>query len=134
MIVGFTGTHHGMTQRQKDIVAGLLVRFQSDCGEEEDSFHHGDCVGADEQAASLARDVGYYIVGWPPIESRRRAYFPSDASHSPLPYFDRDHKIVRGSGIMIAAPHEREEQLRSGTWATMRYAQKMGRTLVTVWP
>jgi hypothetical protein len=50
------------------------------------------------------------------------------------PYLVRNHEIVDDSQVLIAAPKEFTEQLRSGTWATIRYARKIGRTVRIVFP
>ena len=38
------------------------------------------------------------------------------------------------SDILIATPKEKEEQLRSGTWATIRYAKKTKKIVFLVYP
>ena len=43
------------------------------------------------------------------------------------PPLDRNHDIVERCDLLIATPHTVEEQLRSGTWATIRYARKVHR-------
>jgi hypothetical protein len=90
-------------------------------------FHHGDCVGADEQAAGLARDMGFRIIGHPPTESGLRAYFPSDEEREPKPYLERNRDIVAETEMLIAVPKEAVEQPRGGTWSTWRNAKKHGR-------
>jgi len=46
----------------------------------------------------------------------------------------RNRDIVNMSDILIAAPGEKAEVLRSGTWATIRYARKMSRKLLVIYP
>lgn len=128
MQVGFTGTQRGMTLEQWSSLWGLLVVRAP--GE----FHEGDCIGADNQAAQGARLAGFRIIGHPPAVSAKRALFPSDEERAPAPYLVRNHNIVDACQEMLATPGEFEEQLRSGTWATIRYARRIGRKMTIVFP
>jgi predicted Rossmann fold nucleotide-binding protein DprA/Smf involved in DNA uptake len=51
----------------------------------------------------------------------------------PLPYLERNHAIVNESDFLIAAP-DGPETLRSGTWATVRYARKVGKRVLVIMP
>jgi hypothetical protein len=97
-------------------------------------FHHGDCVGADEQAAKLAAKFGYHIIGHPPIEASGRANFPSAIERDPKPFLARNLDIVRESELILATPKEYDEVRRSGTWATIRYARRFSRKLRIILP
>jgi hypothetical protein len=131
-IIGFTGTQHGMTPAQRLTVAGF---FGNRKGSE---FHHGDCIGADAEAHDIAIEAGCRIVIHPPDISDKRAFCAVreglDFAYQPKPYLVRNHDIVDLVDEMLAAPGETEEQLRSGTWATVRYARKSGKKLFTVFP
>jgi hypothetical protein len=50
------------------------------------------------------------------------------------PYLDRNKDIVRETASLIAAPAEPEEQLRSGTWSTVRFARKQGKPVFLILP
>lgn len=128
MNVGFTGTQRGMTPAQYDAVWGLL------CYRAPGDFHHGDCIGADAQAAHLAKHAGMRIICHPPTNESKRAWVPADETRAPRPYLDRNKDIVGASEELIATPGEFEEQLRSGTWSTVRYARKLGRRVLLVLP
>lgn len=120
MKIGFTGTQEGMTQNQKNLLKlALEVHFEP--GSE---FHHGDCVGADAEACDIAKNTGYIIHCHPPIKTYKRAYKPYDVIYEAKEYIARNHDIVDSVEFMYVAPKEREEQLRSGTWATYRYTKK----------
>ena len=139
MNVGFTGTKAGMTNKQKaELERQLSYIFNQK--PEQYFFHHGDCVGADVQAAAIAKKIGYKIVGYPgfspkfPRLTGFRGFFPSDVTHPAEPFLDRNHKIVDAADIMFATPEQPEEVLRSGTWATIRYAKKSGKKVVILQP
>ena len=53
---------------------------------------------------------------------------------APKGYLDRNHDIVDAADVLIAAPSGTTEKRRSGTWATVRYARKLGRTICVVLP
>lgn len=133
MRVGFTGTQDGMTGDQSVRVLAIL----SNLGGEE--AHHGVCIGADAQFHNLACDLGYTTVGHPGVNHEglplKRAQVECDTMHKPAFYLVRNKHIVNAVNLMIAAPKQREEQTRgSGTWATIRYARKVNKPLVIVWP
>lgn len=126
-IVGFTGTRHGMSEHQKEQVAAVLDSL----GAKE--LHHGDCLGADDEAARIAYDKGIRVVAHPPEIQRYRAYAPGHETHDAKPYLERNRDIVDISQVLIATP-DRPEVLRSGTWATVRYARMCGRKLFVIYP
>jgi hypothetical protein len=97
-------------------------------------LHHGDCIGADAQANDEAEDWGIYIVIHPPINTTKRANRTGNWYHEPLPYLVRNKNIVNNTDMLIACPGEDAEQLRSGTWSTVRYARKLGRPIKIVLP
>jgi hypothetical protein len=131
ILVGFTGTRDGMTFKQKVSFRDVLAEFRSIAGQE---FHHGDCLGADAQAAWVAKALNYNVVCHPPSEARLRAFAPSDLVLDPRPYLSRNRDIVDGCAVLIACPKEFGEQHRSGTWSTIRYARSVGRRIILVQP
>ncbi len=127
--VGFTGTQTGMTRKQLEMVAQLVVTIEGT------EFHHGDCIGADFEAAGLAKSAGYKIMSHPPENSSKRAYFNSDEEYGTLPYIKRNHVIVDETEILIAVPKSDErDQPRSGTWATIRYARLKSKKVIIIRP
>lgn len=46
---------------------------------------------------------------------------------------DRNRDIVEAAEVLIACPDGPERQ-RSGTWATIRHALRVGKPVVIVWP
>lgn len=137
VIIGFTGTHRGMTKEQKAAVFMWLGGFWMSHVPFE--FHHGMCVGADEQAADLAFNLRSKIVAHPGMNKDGRVWLRSPFNHNDLVlpqkhFLDRNHDIVDVCDTLIATPGEAVEQVRSGTWATIRYARKIGRKMYVVAP
>lgn len=128
--IGFTGTRNGLTPQQRGHLETLLESFGPD-----DVFHHGDCVGADAQAHEVALSQGISIHIHPPKDDWYRANC-KDAAHiaEPKPYLERNHDIVDSCDVLIAMPSSKREVLRSGTWATIRYARKRKKSIVIAFP
>ena len=125
MKIGFTGTQKGMTPVQKAEVAFLIT------GENE--FHHGDCVGADEQAHHIAEIRKVPIVKHPSTNGKKRAFCKGGKEVKPKPYLVRNRDIVNATDELVAAPSG-PEVLRSGTWSTVRYALKQEKLVHIVMP
>ena len=127
--VGFTGTQEGMTSVQRFMVGRLLDTLDP-------SFiHHGDCVGADAEVHDLAGELGIPVELHPPEDDAKRAFCAGARfENKPLPYLERNHVIVIATDTLVAAPKEDAEVVRSGTWATVRYARKAGRVVLVVRP
>ena len=51
-----------------------------------------------------------------------------------LPYLERNRSIVDACNVMIATPKEMEHTLRSGTWATVRYAWQKKKNIIIIPP
>lgn len=124
---GFTGTQRGMTALQ---CKALRTFLEGGGGE----FHHGDCVGADSQAHEIVEPLGYRIVGHPPSNPTKRAGRICHELRPEKPYLERNKDIVRDTIALIAAPGEVEEQIRSGTWSTVRFARKQNKCVVMIFP
>ena len=102
-------------------------------------FHHGDCIGADAQAAKFAKQLGFILVCHPghPKDKNNTMYRAftefNDVMHEVKPFIKRDHDIVDAVETMIATPAG-EEQVRSGTWTTIRYAKKQQKPVHIIMP
>ena len=131
MTLGFTGTQRGMAQRQRATVRYLFKELQLT------ELHHGDCVGADEEANDDAHGMGATVCVHPPIDPKKRAYCRGKV-HQAKPYLERNKDIVAaGVDGLIAAPKDfvRPASLRGqGTWTTIGYALKAGRRVWIVAP
>lgn len=139
MKLGITATRQLLARRQYLELARFILSLDVD------EVHHGDCVGGDETAHVLAAHAGRRIVIHPPTDRKLRAFcdlivYPSE-SHivsevtvlGERPYLDRDHDIVDDTDLLVGVPSGPERQ-RSGTWATIRYARKIGRPVAILMP
>ena len=127
--LGFTGTQEGMTSRQILRIESwkpyIQKRFKS--------LHEGDCIGSDATMVELLRDR-LHIVCHPPINETKRAFAYYDEMRQPKEYIPRNHDIVDESLVLLATPGEQAEQVRSGTWATIRYAADVGVRVLIIGP
>ena len=117
--IGFTGTRRGLTGSQQARLMTLLQGYVSRYLIVE--LHHGQCIGADEETARMAKTLGCRIVSHPPTDRKAISTFAADEYRTPMPYLQRNHDIVDETKFLIATPGEPVEQLRSGTWSTIRY-------------
>jgi hypothetical protein len=97
-------------------------------------LHHGDCVGADAEAHDLAVSIGCEVVIHPPILASKRAWKHAEPTLKPKAYLSRNKDIVQDTEMLVAAPAEETEQIRSGTWSTVRFARKLDRTVWVILP
>jgi hypothetical protein len=101
--IGFTGTKRGMTLFQMEWLHNALDAYSAEPGER--WFLHGDCVGADIEAANIALKLGFKIWTFPPSNNRFRGFFKaSDRKEEPAPYIIRDHRIVDNCDLLFATP------------------------------
>jgi len=128
MEIGFTGTQVGMTAQQKEIVYKILKSFNIKF------VHIGDCIGSDNDFYEIAFQLNIKTIGHIPNIDTKRVFRKYDEERIPKPYLQRNWDIVNESDLLIATPKELEEQLRSGTWATIRNARKTGLASIIIFP
>lgn len=157
--IGFSGTQSGMSLSQKANLKFFLRNFNCI------SFTHGDCRGADYEAHEIAEeyfetllahhpDAEPKIVVQPALDPVKRAYvlgrehqyligkFTRDGviyeQVSPAKYLERNKHIVDTTDLLLACPKESQMTMRSGTWATIRYAwsqvSKTGKKVIVIPP
>lgn len=120
-----------MRPAQMEAVAKLLREYYW-VGSE---FHHGDCEGADVQAAVIADEIGFRIGCHPPINPKHRGFYRRyDFIYPEDEYIARDRRIVDETERLIATPHTSYEIVRSGTWTTVRYARSLNRPISIIYP
>jgi len=131
--VGVSGSREGMTPAQRDDMHQFLSDIVSENKGRELFFHHGDCIGVDADSAAMARELGFIIVAHPPIKDIYRAFHDSDIIIPVKDYFDRNRDIVDLSDEMFGVPKSITDT-RSGTWYTIKYAQKNNKLITIIEP
>ena len=133
-IIGFTGTQKGMNDYQRREVRKLLMAMKVT------EVHHGGCIGADFDFHMIcAAGIPFLLPRVHPasdVDASKITWLPA-GSFVPLPAkpaLKRNHAIVDAVDVMIAAPSQDHEILRSGTWATIRYAHKQNKPTFIISP
>jgi hypothetical protein len=130
MHTGFTGSRNGMTREQVNTLVNMMDQVVVT-----GFFSHGDCIGSDATAHSIAIGIGLKVILHPPLVSTRRAWCYGAFQVRPAKgYIERNHVIVNESDVLIATPDSIQENLRSGTWATVRYCRKQGKPVWLILP
>jgi len=125
LTVGFTGTRRGMTDAQEEVVRRILIERKPTLA------RHGDCIGADATFHRICIELGIQVILHPCTLRDQRAFCEGANNVLPeKPPLDRNHDIVNASDFMIATPAEYQDVLRSGTWATIRYARSKKRLYI----
>lgn len=131
--IGFTGTRELGTVSQRNTLYVILNELYGT----HNILRQGCCIGFDYRAAKIAKEMGYYVIGHPPIkQSLMHPYIYKLCDHmeEPEEYLARDLRIVQRSSLLIAVPATNFEILRSGTWATIRYARDHKIPIIKVLP
>ena len=129
--LGVTGTQGGMTIHQKS----TAVRYIEWLHEQFGVLHHGDCIGVDIEFHDLARQLTKWrIVSHPCTITAKRAYSDAKMSYEPKSPLERNHDIADSIGMLLVFPKGYQEELRSGTWATVRYARKRKIPIWIIYP
>lgn len=126
--VGVTGTRYGISEQQYLLAQGWLDKPFWGRNYEMIEFHHGDCVGADIQLATMVRasHPNCKIICHPPTKEDLRGFFESDETLPAKSYFARNRDIVDSCDMLIAFPIH-EDRNKGGTWYTINYAHKKKR-------
>ena len=135
MKVGFTGTQEKLSVTQFDLLAMIISELT-----EMTEAHHGDCIGADITFHILVEDTRPDVAihrHMPENTTKQAKYSTCNVlpyvDYEPKPYLERNHDIVDACDVLIACPRTLEEELRSGTWATVRYARNTGKPVAIIW-
>lgn len=135
LIAGFTGTREGLTSFQRSNLMRLLTALTPT------GLHHGDCIGADAEAHGICCSLQIPISIHPPDKDTYQAHcayyrngYMVQELFSPKPYLTRNHDIVDKAGYLIACVKGPEELVRSGTWATIRYARTVDVPVFILYP
>lgn len=127
MKIGITGTQTpGPNARE------IIIRAFGQYTPEDHMLIDGLCVGMDELVAVTLVPFGFTVHGACPANrykvSQRAIELCTSIEYMPMftSYMQRNDRIVELSDILIAFPKAETEELRSGTWATIRRARKKG--------
>ena len=137
--VGFTGSRSGVLHREWITRLNTTLALYPTLRDKKVTFHHGDCIGCDALAHDVAVAAGCKIVIHPPVNSRFRAcchirqdYYNCKITVMPVRnYIQRNRDIVDIAQLLVGVPKDPDnEELRSGTWATIRYARQCDKSVV----
>lgn len=139
---GFTGTSEEVKEEQLITLEKVIKKIARKKNVE---HHNGGCINADKACYDIVRALipSATIIMHPPKNtSKMFPYFDSEAykgqgaviSRPPLDYLKRNMQIVAESDFLVATPKSVAEELRSGTWATIRYARIARIPILIVWP
>jgi hypothetical protein len=135
MILGFTGTRKGLTPQQRAALPSVLAALP-------ERVLHGGAEGADTEFHNILRkiDSTVAIEVYPASLARQRTWVTLRAPeiqtfilHWELP-LERNRLIAARCDHLLACPAEPTEQLRSGTWTTVRYARAAGKPITILNP
>jgi hypothetical protein len=135
LIIAFTGTREGMSNRQTEAFTELIGAFANVIAEGYQTiFVHGGCDGADIKTRDITLSMNHSICVecFPGDESqhKKNSLCISQVVHPIMPYLWRNKKMVNMGGLLVAAPLSMNEENRSGTWSTIRYARKINKPCI----
>lgn len=128
MILGITGSRNGVN---KNAIKKFRTFLEKNNITE---AHHGDCVGADKEIHDILKERNVRVVIHPPTQNILRAYCKGDEIKQAKPYLSRNKDIVDETDILVAFPSSHTEEVRSGTWSTIRYAKSKNKAMIIFFP
>ena len=136
---GFTGTSEEVKEEQLITLEKVIKKISRKKNVE---HHNGMCINSDEICFDLVtRHIPHAdIVMHPPTNKSKvfsledKTYVNSVVLRKDLDYLKRNMQIVAESDFLVATPKSVAEELRSGTWATIRYARIARIPILIVWP
>lgn len=128
MKIGVTGTREGLSGKR----LASLRRFIYDLNYHNTTVLHGMCKGVDEQVNHFCFLFNLRTIGYPGTEGQARSMKCTDVL--PVrPFLERNKDIVNDCDLLIGCPSDpNKEELRSGTWSTIRYARKIGKPILII--
>lgn len=136
-VLGFTGAQQGMTTFQKEKVRKYLKNVIL-CSAAMESAPpvalHGDCIGADEDFNEICAELDIPRYCRPCTITYKRAFTDAFQVAEPIAPLDRNRIIAEKCDLLIACPKEEREQLRSGTWTTVRATRRLNKTVLLITP
>lgn len=140
--IAVTATRQGLTLQQKHTLEKLLDILPRAETLTQFQVYHGAALGGDQQVAEIFHrrraELGVSrIVAFPsdiPTQVSIRSLMLSDEKKEPAPPLARNATMVRDAWLVLAFPARATEEVRSGTWATIRNARRWGLYHMIVWP
>jgi hypothetical protein len=125
MVITFTGTRDGLSVSQKILLNERLAWIRKTS--KDVVLHHGDCIGADAEADAIAHTLNITVETHPAaVPDKLRAFCQGARRVWPVqPPLTRNRTMVKLADLVIAAPKEKLEVRRSGTWTTIRAAKSL---------
>jgi len=132
MIISFTGTASGMNATQMTNVINLINKQKPKITK----CVHGDCVGADTDFHNIVTKLGLgdLIEIHPCTIHNKRGYNHAPKVYDAIGPLDRNKIMVQRAHLVVGTPGTDTEIIRSGTWHSIRYAKKLGRPLLVLYP
>jgi len=137
--LGFTGTRTHMTHNQMFNLAIILEDYKNKfLISSIEEFHNGCCEGSDNISNYIIKAISPLTkIHWhPPIDKKyvKKCYVKPDIVYKDKPYLERNKCIVDKTEHLIAIPKGFNEEVRSGTWATIRYARLKKKPIIIIFP
>lgn len=137
-ILAVTATRKGLTLPQERTFVSVIRCAICDPF----VFHHGAAVGGDCDLTRLAvamRQLGrtIRIVAWPSnlaSQQAASALAVSDEVKPAAPPLERNLNMIANADMVMAFPAGFHEEVRSGTWATVRAAERNSIPVTMIWP
>jgi len=134
--VSFSGSQHGLTNKQEEELLGLLRQLKPELG------IHGACIGGDDIFDKLCVMEGIDRLVFPsnhlakriPNQELLHRQPPRVTIRPPKQALDRNRDIITAGDVLIACPRQQYEIVRSGTWTTIRAAKKVGMVVYILKP
>ena len=131
MILGLTGARTGFTEPQLRALRGVVAMLP-------DRIVHGGAVGVDEALDRWFRSLGLppdRIEVYPASGERARvAVNRGGVVHPVMSPLYRNRLITKRCDRLLACPGTQVENMRSETWAIVRYARAAGKPITLVLP
>lgn len=131
--IGVTSTRRGITSKQFSNIHSWIFEYKPHIIK----LHHGVCIGGDEEINDMARMLGVWTTGHPPIDTKYMSRCVVDEMLKPKDYLNRDRDIVNVAGVLLVAPWQNEKPPTtrgSGTWYTHDYAEGHDIPTIIFWP
>lgn len=136
MVIGFTGTRYGMSNKQKEKVLWELKA----CGSILTDCIHGSCVGADVNFHNIVREnfPNVKITIRPGVSKKTgtndgtRAFLEADVELPVDSFYSRNRAIVDSCEFLLATPFD--DSRLGGTWQTILYAKKTNKFGGIIYP